>query len=234
MLTEEAHHLSVGEKGVGRVVQRTAQLMKESPNEEVKTRGGIPLAIIQKYINYWYSYSLDLFGGEISSNSADFFAAGLKGRYEEQKKYEDHIAAEGSYSIEVVEDNHLQFRDVPLRNALNEVLRNEYTKDCERGLLRWNKILADEDLAERLSLPSRRFHRHVGAYAGHHFDVAGNPIPADDFARRSEEWLPTLADREYVQSLMTPVTEPGRIANWIAPPSSGIKGLPFEFAYVRL
>jgi benzoyl-CoA 2,3-epoxidase subunit B len=234
MLTEEAHHLSVGEKGLGRVVRRTAQLMKESPNEDVRARGGIPLDIIQKYLNYWYSYSLDLFGGEISSNSADFFAAGLKGRYEERKKYEDHVAAEGSYSIEVLEDNHLHFKEVPLRNALNEVLRNEYGKDCERCLARWNKIFADEDVAERLYLPSRRFHRHVGAYAGQRFDVHGAPISAEEFAWRSAEWLPTMADREYVQSLMAPVTELGKIANWIAPPAGGIKGLPFEFEYVRL
>ena len=32
-------------------------------------------------INYWYTYALDLFGGEISSNAADFFASGLKGRF---------------------------------------------------------------------------------------------------------------------------------------------------------
>lgn len=234
MLTEEAHHLSVGENGVGRVVQRTAQLMKQSPNEDVRARGGIPLEIIQKYINYWYSYSLDLFGGEISSNSADFFAAGLKGRYEEQKKYDDHIAAEGVFSIEVLEGSRLQFREVPLRNALNEVLRNEYSKDCERGLLRWNKILAEEDIAERLYLPNRRFHRQVGAYTGHHFDVNGAPISAEEFARRSDEWLPTLADREYVRSLMTPVTEPGKMANWVAPPKSGINRQSFEFEYVRL
>ena len=234
MLTEEAHHLSVGETGIGRVVQRTAQLMKQNTNGEVRKLGGIPLEIIQKYINYWYSYSLDLFGGEISSNSADFFAAGLKGRYEEQKKYDDHIAAEGSYNIEVMEGNQLQFKEVPLRNALNEVLRSEYAKDCERGLQRWNKILADENISAQLYLPSRRFHRHVGAYTGHYFDVFGAPISAEEFAQRSDEWLPTHDDREYVQNLMTPVMEPGKIANWIAPPKSGIKQLPFEFEYVRL
>jgi benzoyl-CoA 2,3-dioxygenase component B len=234
MLTEEAYHLSVGEKGVGRVVQRAAQLMKESPNEDARERGGVPLDIIQKYINYWFSYSLDLFGGEISSNSADFFAAGLKGRFEEQKRYEDHIAAEGSYSVEVIEDNRLQFREAPLRNALNEILRNEYIKDCERGLARWNKILAEEDVSGRLYLPSRRFHRHVGAYAGHNFDVFGNPISAEEFAQHSDQWLPTMTDREYVQSLMTPVTRPGQIANWISPPKSGVGNLPFEFEYARL
>lgn len=100
-------------------------------------------------------------------------------------------------------------------------------------MLRWNKILTDEDIAERLYLPSRRFHRHVGAYAGHHFDVHGAPISAGEFARRGDEWLPAPADREYVRGLMAPVTETGKIANWIAPPKSGIRNLPFEFEYVR-
>ena len=119
--------------------------------------GGIPLDIIQKYINFWFSYSLDLFGGEISSNSADFFAAGLKGRYNEQELFEDHVAADGVLNIEVIEDNQVKSREAPLRNALNEVLRGEYAKDCERGLARWNKILAEEGVSERLYLPSRRF-----------------------------------------------------------------------------
>src|SRR5881394_2395936 len=96
MLTEEAHHMFVGDTGLSRVVKRTAQLMKQNPSEDVRALGGIPLEIIQKYINFWFSYSLDLFGGEISSNSADFFAAGLKGRFKEQVQYTDHVAAEGS------------------------------------------------------------------------------------------------------------------------------------------
>src|ERR687884_1141757 len=164
MLTEEAHHLFVGETGVGRVVKRTAQLMKES--EDVRKVGGIPFRIIQRYINYWFSYSLDLFGGEISSNAADFFAAGLKGRYQEQKKYDEHVLAEGSYSLPVVEDGRIVEREVPMRNALNEVLRGEYVRDCERALERWNKYIADEGVSHRLRLPHRRFHRHVGEYAG--------------------------------------------------------------------
>ncbi len=232
MLTEEAHHLMVGETGMGRVVQRTAQLMKEANSEDIKELGGIPLSIIQKYINYWFSYSLDLFGGEISSNSADFFAAGLKGRYKEQEKYEDHFAREGFFTIPVIQDGKIIEREVPLRNALNEVLRNEYTNDCERAMKRWNKTL--EDVNAQLYLPNRRFHRHVGEYAGHFFDVEGNIISEEEFERHKDEWLPTREDREFVQSLMKPVTEPGKIAGWIAPPQSGIKGKPFEFEYVRL
>ena len=70
--------------------------------------GGIPLEIIQKYINFWFSYSLDLFGGEISSNSADFFAAGLKGRYKEQEQYADHFATNQNFTMTVVEDGELK------------------------------------------------------------------------------------------------------------------------------
>jgi len=234
MLTEEAHHLFVGETGVGRVVKRTAQLMRENPNADVRELGGIPLDILQRYINFWFSYSLDLFGGEISSNSADFFAAGLKGRFKEQDNYTEHTAANEHFMLTVVEDGRLAQREVPLRNALNEVLRGEYVRDCERALARWNKFLRDEGVAAELYLPSTRFHRHVGEFAGHAFDVQGNLITAEEFERRRAEWLPSFEDREFVRSLMHPVTEPGKIANWIAPPAAGIKGKPFEFEYVRL
>jgi len=121
-----------------------------------------------------------------------------------------------------------------MRNALNEVLRGEYVKDCERALARWNKFIAAEGVDDTLALPSTRFHRHVGEYAGHFFDTRGELIDEAGFEHRRDEWLPTLADREYVRSLMHPVTEPGKIANWIAPPAAGIKGKPFEFEYVRL
>jgi benzoyl-CoA 2,3-dioxygenase component B len=134
----------------------------------------------------------------------------------------------------VVDDGKLAPRDVPLRNALNEVLRGEYVKDCEKGLARWNKALADAGLSEQLYLPSTRFHRHLGEYAGHNFDLHGSLISNEEFEQRRSEWLPTIEDREYVRSLMQPVTEPGKIANWIAPPAAGVKGKPFEFEYVRL
>jgi benzoyl-CoA 2,3-dioxygenase component B len=136
--------------------------------------------------------------------------------------------------MHVVEDNQLKPREVPMRNALNEVLRTEYVKDCEKGLARWNKVLTEEGLNERLYLPNPRFHRHVGEYAGHTFDLQGNLITREEFEKHESEWLPTMEDREYVRSLMHPVTEIGKIANWIAPPAAGIKGKPFDFEYVRL
>src|SRR5215510_7931706 len=59
MLKEEAHHMFVGVTGVQRTVERTAQLMAEHKTKDILAYGGIPLAIIQKYLNFQYSVSLD-------------------------------------------------------------------------------------------------------------------------------------------------------------------------------
>src|SRR5690606_16180236 len=233
MLTEEAHHLFVGETGMGRIIERSAQLQKMDPNGDVRRQGGIDFDLIQRTINYWYTYSLDLFGGEISSNASTFFATGLKGRFREDR-YQDHRAIEGTYRVPVVDGGKLREEDVPMRNAMNEVLRDAYVADCERALNKWNKVLEEEGSPTRLTLPSRRFHRHQGIYAGHTFDPAGNLISADEFAARRDEWLLVPDDNAYLLSIMKPVYEPGKFANWIAPPRKGIEGRPLEFEYVRL
>ena len=103
MLTEEAHHMFVGETGVERVVQRSCELMKQDPNEDARAQGGIPLDMVQSYINLWFALSLDLFGGEISSNAADYFAAGLKGRANEDK-FADHTGLDQVYRMLVPKD----------------------------------------------------------------------------------------------------------------------------------
>jgi benzoyl-CoA 2,3-epoxidase subunit B len=205
--------------------------MKQDPNEDVRAQGGIPLDVIQRYLNLWFALSLDLFGGEISSNAASFFAAGLKGRYKEDS-YEDHTGLHGSYLMPRLKDGVLTEEDVPLRNAMNEVLRDAYIDDCQRGLDRWNKRLAEAGLSERLRLPSKRFYRHIGLYADMPFDVEGRPVTEEQWSKG--EWLPTAADRAYVASLQKPVREVGKIAQWIARPARGVKGLPFEYEYVRL
>jgi benzoyl-CoA 2,3-dioxygenase component B len=190
------------------------------------------LATIQKHLNFWFSVSLDLFGGEKSSNAADYFASGLKGR-EREERYPDHLALLGTYPMELLVDGKVVTEQVPIRNAMNEILRDGYVEDCDRGVQRWNKILDKYGLSERLALPHRRFHRNIGAYAGAKFDPSGRMISEDEWNRRRDEWLPSKADREYVMSLMHAVTEPGKIAGWVAPPPKGINGQPFEFQYVR-
>ncbi len=233
MLTEEAHHMFVGETGVERIVQRTAELMKADKNEDAQAQGGIPLDMIQRYLNLWFALSLDLFGGEISSNAASYFAAGLKGRAKEES-YPDHVALDAVYRMPVVKDGAVTEEEVPLRNAMNEVLRDEYVEDCQRGLDRWNKRLADAGVSARLTLPSKRFYRHIGLYADMPFDVDGRLLSQEEWNRRQGEWLPTEKDRAYIATLQKAVREPGQIANWIARPARGIKGLPFEYEYVRL
>jgi benzoyl-CoA 2,3-epoxidase subunit B len=234
MLTEEAHHMFVGETGVDRVVQRTASLMKEG--KDPRQVGAISLDVLQKYLNLWFSLSEDLFGGEISSNAADFFAAGLKGRYKEAQ-YEDHKVLSGDYRMSVWETGKLVDKDVPLRTAMNEILRDNYVDDCQRAVDKWNRTLEKHGQSERLRLPSRRFHRNQGIFAlgaqGIHFSPDGEPLTTEQWNAQRDQWLPSAADRAYVESLMQAVTEPGQIAAWVAPPARGVNGQPFEFVYVK-
>lgn len=233
MLTEEAHHLFVGETGVGRVVKRAAELSKQDPNGEAAALGGVNLETIQKYLNLWFSLCLDLFGGEVSSNAANYFAAGLKGRAHESK-FDDHVALEGVRAMDVEKDGRLVVEEVPLRLAMNEAVRDGYIIDCQRAVNKWNKILDDSGLSFRLTLPHRRFHRHIGTYAGLHFSPEGQLITAEEFARRRDEWLPSDKERAHVRNLQSVgIFEPGKVANWIAAPARGINGQPTEFEYVR-
>lgn len=223
----------VGESGVQRVVRRACELMKEDPNSDVRARGGIDLPTIQKYLHLWYSLSLDLFGGEVSSNAADAFAAGLKGRYKEDR-YAEHKLVGSHFAMDVLEAGQVVHKDVPMRNALNEVLRTEYIKDCQRGVDRWNKTIRDEGIDFELTLPSHKFHRQIGMWSGSHFAPTGERLDAAQWAARTADWLPTAEDEVYIKSLMRPVYEPGKMASWIAPPAKGINGLPNEFEYVRI
>ena len=235
MLTEEAHHLFVGETGIRRIVRRTAELMKEAPGEDVRERGGIPLDVLQKYLNFWYSASLDLFGGEDSSNAAAYFAAGLKGRYKEStsRRYDDHVALEGIRTLQVPQDGRLSATEIPLRRAMNLVLRDAYIEDCERALAMWNKTLDSAGLSDRLYLPHERFNREMGLYTGMPFDEHGDLRTAEQMTARRGDLLPTPADRDYVDSLMVKVYEPGKMAGWIAPPKKGLNGQGPDFEYVQ-
>ena len=234
MLTEEAHHMFVGETGISRILERTCQLMKESGfSEDVRRLGGIDLATIQKYLNHWFTLSLDLHGGEVSSNAASYFANGLKGRAKEES-YGDHLLKSAIYDVEFVEEGRSVNKSVPMRNALNEVLRDWYVGDCAAGIERWNRVLEQHGVGTRLRLPDRKFNRKIGIYAGLQFDPDGNPITEAEWERRKSEWLPTPADEEYLLSIMaSPVFERGKFANYIAPPRRGINQMPVDFEYVR-
>jgi benzoyl-CoA 2,3-dioxygenase component B len=234
MLKEEAHHMFVGTTGVQRVVERTAERMAEHDTDGVLPYGAIPLSIIQRYLNSQYAVSLDLFGSERSTNAGTYYSAGVKGRWQEARRDDDHVLIGAERSMTVVEDGGFATKSVPLLNALNLDLRDEYTADCARGVKRWNQVLADAGIPQRLSLPHEGFHRKVGAYAGHHISPEGEVMGAAEWQAQSEQWLPTDADRAAVASLMQPEYERGRFAAWIAPPRTGINEQPIEFDYVHL
>ncbi len=234
MLTEEAHHMFVGQTGIGRVIQRTCEVMKEHPDANPTEYGAIPLPLIQKYVNFWVSSSTDLYGSEISSNAANYFSAGLKGRAYEEKKYQDHLALDGSYVIDRLESGRMVKEEVPLRNAMNEVLRSEYLDDNQKGIDYWNRIPGKYGIDFEFSLPHRRFNRSIGMYAGLWFSLDGTPLSAEEFEARKDEWLPSAEDEAYVKSLMVSCTEPGKYAGWIAPPKKGINQQGVDFEYVKL
>src|SRR4051812_46638486 len=208
MLKEEAHHMFVGTTGIDRVVARTARLMVEHDTDDAGPHGAVPLHVIQKYLNFHYSVSLDLFGGETSTNVANYFSAGLKGRWQEERRKDDHRLTDMGARVDAVEDGRPVQVEVEALTALNTDLRDEYIADCESGVKRWNRILEDAGLPHRLALPHRAFNRYVGAFAGINVSPSGAVLADDEWEARKSAWLPTEADKAFVASLMHPVYEP--------------------------
>ena len=233
MLTEEAYHLQTGENGVGRTIHRTAELLKQG--KDPRAEGAFPLDLIQRYINFWSSASFDLFGGEDSTNAAEAFASGLKGRYREGDGiYKDPQALNQFYTMERPEGDRMTTQEIPLRRAMNALLLDAYVADCKRIVNRWQRDLTKFDLGLDVTLPSQKFNRRQGVYSEHYFTPEGELTTEADFEKHRDEWLPTTADRECVQSCMIGVQEPGKIANWISPPARGVNEQPFDFEYVKL
>jgi benzoyl-CoA 2,3-epoxidase subunit B len=237
MLTEESHHMFIGQTGLGRVVKRTLEVMAELRTDEpeaVRRAGAIDLPTIQRYINYWFSSALDLFGSESSSNAALYFASGVKGRPDEAQ-YEDHLALNQTFALEIPDGRGgVAVEEIPLRNGMNETTRGAYAAECDLFMQRWNAMIEGAGYAFRFTLPSRRFRRSIGVWANAKVDLAGRPISPQAYEAGLADWLPSAADRAFVHSLMTPVTEPGKVAGWIAPPDRGVNGLPLDYEYVRM
>jgi benzoyl-CoA 2,3-epoxidase subunit B len=236
MLTEEAHHMFVGATGIARILQRTAEVMVEHPVSdpgEARRYGVIDLPTIQRYLNFHYSVTLDLFGADVSSNAAVFYSTGLKGRFDEEKIADDHVLEDATYPVLELSRGRLLERQAPALNALNERLRDRYIKDTIAGVARWNKVLEKQGLEARIVLPHKAFNRHIGSFAGARIAPDGRVIGEQEWQANERQWLPTEEDRAFVASLMGRVVEPGKFAHWIAPPATGINRQPLDFEYVR-
>ncbi len=180
MLTEEAHHLFVGETGVQRTIEATCAAMARAgitdpyDVERVRALGVVDLPLLQRKANFHISVTRDLFGSEISSNGAEAFSAGLKGRFNEAKLTgDDHQLQDAFYPVTQVVDGALVVNQVPALRAINCRLLDDYIADCQGGIDRWNKnhrkgrhrVQADP-AAQGLQSPHRRIrglpHRPAG------------------------------------------------------------------------
>jgi benzoyl-CoA 2,3-epoxidase subunit B len=240
MLTEEAHHMFVGETGIGRIIQRTCEAMRVAgiPDPEkietVRTLGVIDLPTIQKKLNLHYSLSLDLFGAEVSTNAANAFNASLKGRFHETRINDDHRLENANYPVLKLVDGEVRRMDEPALTALNMRLRDDYMADCAKSVERWNKIIEKSGIAFRLRLPHVAFHRQIGEFRDVHATPYGELIDRQAWTRRSCHWLPSPDDGQFIAELMQPVGERGQFAGWIAPPKIGIDNKPGDFEYVKI
>jgi benzoyl-CoA 2,3-dioxygenase component B len=222
----------VGATGIGRVVQRTVDLMREHDTADIRPFGGIDVATLQRYLNFHFSVSLDLFGAETSTNAANYFAAGLKGRFQEDKRDDDHVLRGAVRPVPQMVDGAVGSREAPALAALNETLRDDYVTDCQKGVDRWNRTLATVGL--ELRLPSVGFNRAVGTFTSHHASPEGSVVDDAAWEAGRRAWLPTPDDTAHVVSLMAPARQPGQMASWIAPPATGIHQKPVDYDYVRI
>jgi len=221
---------------VARAIQRTCELMAEhkiTDPREARKLGVVDLPTLQKFVNFHFSVTLDLFGSEISSNAATYYTTGLKGRYEEAKKADDHELKNDTYPVPQIENGQIVVKDVPALTALNCRLRDDYIKEIQGGLDRWNRIPEKLGLPFRFALPHVGFHRAIGSFAGHHVSPDGKVMTESEWNSHRAEWMPNEEDHAYIDSLMGQVIEPGKFANWIAPPARGINSQPIDFEYVR-
>jgi benzoyl-CoA 2,3-epoxidase subunit B len=240
MLTEEAHHMFVGESGIGRTLQRTCEAMRQAGIEDphdvgrVRALGVIDLPTMQRKLNLHYSLSLDLFGAEVSTNAANAFSSGLKGRFQERRIDDDHKLEQATYPVLKLVDGAIKQVDEPALTAINMRLRDDYTRDCQRGLDRWNKIIDKIGVPFCFTLPHVAFNRRIGEFRDIEASPEGSILDAAEWRAGQDGWLPTAADGDFIQSLMKQVIEPGKFASWIAPPRVGIDNKPGDFEYVKI
>jgi benzoyl-CoA 2,3-epoxidase subunit B len=192
------------------------------------------LPTVQKKINLHYSLSLDLFGSEVSTNAANFYNSGLKGRFHETKIDDDHRLTGATYPVAKMVNGVITLVDEPALTALNMRLRDAYTDDCAKGVERWNKIIEKTGVNFRLNLPHTAFHRQIGEFKDVRASPGGVVLSAAAWESQKNAYLPSLEDGDFIANLMTPVSEPGQFAGWIAAPTVGIDNKPGDFEYVKV
>ena len=104
---------------------------------------------------------------------------------------------------------------VPALTALNARLRDDYVREIQAGLDRWNRIPDQFGIPFRFTLPHIGFQRHIGKFAGHHVSPAGEVITESAWNSQKYEWIPSPEDNVFIESLMGRVVEPEDVANLV-------------------
>src|SRR6202035_2743235 len=173
---------------------REAGITDPTDIAKVRALGVIDLPTMQKKLNLHYTLSLDLFGSEMSTNAANTFTAGLKGRFQETKIDDDHRLEGATYPVLKFVDGEIKRVDEPALTAVNMRLRDDYTADCQRGLDRWNKVIDKTGVSFKLELPHVGFHRDIGEFKDVKITPAGVIVDQAAWSREADKWLPSKAD----------------------------------------
>jgi benzoyl-CoA 2,3-dioxygenase component B len=213
---------------------KAAGIEGPSDIDKVRALGVIDLPTMQKKLNLHYTLSLDLFGSEVSTNAANAFNAGIKGRFRETRIEDDHRLENSTYPVLKLVGGEIRRVEEPALTAINMRLRDDYTADCQKGLDRWNKIIDRIGIGFKFELPHVAFHRHIGEFKDVRATPEGKLVDEATWSRDKDQWLPSKNDGDFIQSLMRPVVEPARFAHWIAPPKVGIDNKPGDFEYVKI
>ena len=241
MLTEEAHHLFVGETGVGRTIEATCHAMNKAgitdpfDKERIRALGVVDLPTLQKKANFHMSVTRDLFGAEVSSNAAESFSAGLKGRFNESHlTSDDHVLENATYPVMRVVDGQFVTEDVPALRAINARLLDDYIADCQGGIDRWNKVIEKAGISFKFTQPHKGFNRKIGEFNKTRISPDGRILSEQEWQAGMGEWLVNDDDYVFIHSLMKACHQPGEYASWIAPPRVGINNQPVDFEYVKI
>jgi benzoyl-CoA 2,3-dioxygenase component B len=200
----------------------------------VRKLGVIDLPTMQKKANLHFSLSLDLFGSEVSTNAANYYTSGVKGRFQETRIDDDHQLTKATYPVSKLMHGSIKMVEEPALTAINMRLRDDYVNDCLKGVQRWNKVIEKTGVNYRLKLPHVAFHRGIGEFANIYASPTGQILGEQEWARQKDQWLPAKADGDFIAGLMAPCWERGKFASWIAPPRVGIDNKPGDFEYVKV
>jgi benzoyl-CoA 2,3-dioxygenase component B len=200
----------------------------------VRRLGVIDLPTIQKKANLHFSLSLDLFGSEVSTNAANYYNSGLKGRFQEHRLEDDHQLTSATYAVSKLVDGKVKMVDEPALTAINMRLRDDYVADCDKGVQRWNKVIEKAGPPFRFKLPHVAFNRQIGEFQSINATPDAEVLSDAEWAQQKDAWLPSKADGDFIESLMQPCWERGRFASWIAAPKVGIDNKAGDFEYVKI